>query len=106
MKKNNNTSELDDLLANVEDIDFVFEDDTISDTDESDESEEDDLPEDFFDDDSEENDLYEPDGTPKKHSFVVGDKVMTSIFPERFFDSDYEMNTNEKLYMVTSKNLV
>lgn len=50
MKKNNNTSELDDLLANVEDIDFVFEDDTISDTDESDESEEDDLPEDFFDD--------------------------------------------------------
>ena len=78
MKKNNNTSELDDLLANVEDIDFVFEDDTISDTDESDESEEDDLPEDFFDDDSEENDLYEPDGTPKKHSFVVGDKVMTS----------------------------
>ena len=68
MKKNNNTSELDDLLANVEDIDFVFEDDTISDTDESDESEEDDLPEDFFDDDSEENDLYEPDGTPKKHS--------------------------------------
>ena len=30
MKKNNNTSELDDLLANVEDIDFVFEDDTIS----------------------------------------------------------------------------
>lgn len=100
MKKNNNTSELDDLLANVEDIDFVFEDDTISDTDESDESEEDDLPEDFFDDDSEENDLYEPDGTPKKHSFVVGDKVMTSIFPERFFDSDYEMNTNEKLYII------
>ena len=43
MKKNNNTSELDDLLANVEDIDFVFEDDTISDTDESDESEEDDI---------------------------------------------------------------
>ena len=46
--KNNDTSELDDLLANVEDIDFGFEDDTISDTDESDESEEDDLPEDFF----------------------------------------------------------
>mgnify|MGYP001337779052 FL=1 len=48
MKKNNNTSELDDLLANVEDIDFVFENDTISGTDESDESEEDDLPEDFL----------------------------------------------------------
>lgn len=25
---------------------------------------------------------------------------MTSIFPERFFDSDYEMNTNEKLYII------
>ena len=47
-KKNNDTSEFDDLLANVEDIDFVFEDDTISDTDESDESEEDDLPEVFL----------------------------------------------------------
>ncbi|MBP0983372.1 MAG: hypothetical protein J6A19_06565 [Oscillospiraceae bacterium] len=46
------------------------------------------------------NDLYDENDQPREHTFVVGDKVMTCIFPKRLFKDDYEPTSQEKLLKI------
>lgn len=48
----------------------------------------------------EDDDLYDANNQPREHTFVVGDKIMTSIFPKRLFKDDYEPTSQEKLLKI------
>lgn len=56
--------------------------------------------EDDEDDEYDGNDLYDENDQPKEHTFVVGDKRMTSIFPKRLFKEKYKPTTEEKLLII------
>lgn len=51
-------------------------------------------------DEDDDNDLYDENDQPKEHTFVVGDKRMTSIFPKRLFKEKYKPTTEEKLLII------
>lgn len=80
--------------------DLSLFDETIEpDSSESTPDEEEDL-EELFEFEEDDDDLYDENNQPREHTFVVGDKIMTCIFPKRLFKDDYEPTSQENLLKV------
>ena len=80
--------------------DLSLFDETIEpDSSESTPDEEEDL-EELFELEEDDDDLYDENNQPREHTFVVGNKTMTCIFPKRLFKDDYEPTSKEKLLKV------